>query len=149
MTLSIAYPKRFDIINFPANIFPVSSKEVINSSHAPKAIGPYSQAVKVNNMVFLSGQIPLDPKTGQVHGSSIQEQTERVLKNIEAILKDIGGSLDNVVKTTVFMQNLSEFTQMNEVYSKFFNKNYPARATVEVAKLPKEVKVEIDAIAVL
>jgi len=123
-------------------------KEIICSENAPKAIGPYSQAVRINGMLFLSGQIPLDPSTMQLVEGTIQMQTERVLENLRAVLTAAGLSLEHVVKTSVFLKNLSEFPQMNEVYARYFPTNPPARSTVEVAKLPRDVQVEIDAIAV-
>ncbi len=123
-------------------------KEIICSENAPKAIGPYSQAVRINGMLFMSGQIPLDPGTMQLVEGTIQMQTERVLENLKAVLAAAGLSLENVVKTSVFLKNLSEFPLMNEVYARYFPTNPPARSTVEVAKLPRDVQVEIDAIAV-
>lgn len=123
-------------------------KEIIATETAPKAIGPYSQAVRRHGFLFLSGQIPLDPKTGELVAASIQAQTERVLENVEAILKAAGLKLDDVVKTTVFLKDISDFSQMNETYGKYFGSNPPARSTVEVARLPRDVKVEIDAIAI-
>ena len=123
-------------------------KEIICSANAPKAIGPYSQAVRINGMLFMSGQIPLDPSTMQLVEGTIQMQTERVLENLRAVLTAAGLSLEHVVKTSVFLKNLSEFPQMNEVYARYFPTNPPARSTVEVAKLPRDVQVEIDAIAV-
>ncbi len=123
-------------------------RETICSENAPKAIGPYSQAVRVNGMLFMSGQIPLDPSTMQLVEGTIQMQTERVLENLKAVLAAAGLSLEHVVKTSVFLKNLSEFPQMNEVYARYFPTNPPARSTVEVAKLPRDVQVEIDAIAV-
>lgn len=122
-------------------------KQVISTQDAPKAIGPYSQAVKSGGFLFISGQIPLDPKTSQIAGATIAEQTKQVLKNLKAILETANLHLENVVKTTVYLKDLSEFPQMNEVYAKFFTQNPPARATVEVSRLPKDVKIEIDAIA--
>jgi 2-iminobutanoate/2-iminopropanoate deaminase len=122
-------------------------KEIIATEAAPKAIGPYSQAVKRNGFVFLSGQIPLNPQTGELVAGSIQSQTERVLENLKAVLEAAGLKLDNVVKTTVFLKDLTDFAQMNEVYGKYFGSKPPARSTVEVARLPREVGVEIDAIA--
>lgn len=123
-------------------------KEIIATETAPKAIGPYSQAVRRNGFLFLSGQIPLDPKTGELVAASIQAQTERVLDNVKAILEAAGLRLDDVVKTTVFLKDMSDFSQMNETYGKYFGSNPPARSTVEVARLPRDVKVEIDAIAI-
>jgi endoribonuclease L-PSP, putative len=122
-------------------------KEIISSEKAPKAIGPYSQAIRIGNLVFLSGQIPIDPATGHLAEGSIQHQTERVLENIKAVLEEAGLSLNAVVKTTVFLKNLGDFPQMNDTYSKYFASNPPARSTVEVARLPRDVQVEIDAIA--
>ena len=124
------------------------SKKAIATAAAPKAIGPYSQAVDAGNTVYVSGGIPLDPVTGQVVGGDIKTQTERVFKNIEAILKEAGLGLNDVVKTTVFMTDLTSFAEMNEVYAGFFKEPFPARTTVQVAALPKGVKIEIDAVAV-
>lgn len=124
-------------------------KEIISSSKAPSAIGPYSQAVKVGNMVFISGQIPLEPKSGNIIDGDIKAQTRRVLENIKGILESIGGNLLNVVKTTVFMIDLSEFSEMNEVYKEYFSENPPARSTVQVSALPRNAKIEIEAIAIL
>jgi 2-iminobutanoate/2-iminopropanoate deaminase len=122
-------------------------RDVVATQTAPQAIGPYSQAIKANGMVFTSGQIPIDPATNQLISGDIAAQTERVLTNVSAILQAAGTSLQKVVKTTVFLKNMSEFAQMNEVYAKFFGSNPPARSTVEVARLPKDVLVEIDVIA--
>jgi 2-iminobutanoate/2-iminopropanoate deaminase len=122
-------------------------KEAVATPKAPQAIGPYSQAIKANGLVFASGQIPIDPATGQLIQGDVAVQTERVLKNITEILGAAGSSLQRVVKTTVFLKNMSEFAQMNEVYGRFFSKEPPARSTVEVARLPKDVLVEIDVIA--
>jgi 2-iminobutanoate/2-iminopropanoate deaminase len=123
-------------------------KEIISTEQAPKAIGPYSQAVRVNNMLFTSGQIPLDPVTMQLVEGNVQVQTTCVLNNLKAVLEAAGLTLQDVVKTTVYMKNLSEFPRMNEVYATYFPVDPPARSTVEVAKLPREVQVEIDCIAV-
>ncbi len=122
-------------------------KHVIATGAAPKAIGPYSQAVSWNNIVFLSGQIPLDPATGQVIEGDIAAQTERVLKNLKAVLAAAGSSLEQVLKTTVYMKDLGEFARMNEVYAGYFPSDPPARSTVEVARLPRDVRVEIDVVA--
>lgn len=122
-------------------------KEIIATSNAPKAIGPYSQAIKNNGLVFLSGQIPLHPETGEIVGQTIEEQTERVLENMRGVLEAAGLSLSNVVKTTVFVKDLRDFPRMNEVYAKYFGANPPARSTVEVSRLPRDVQVEIEAIA--
>lgn len=124
-----------------------NTREVIATKEAPQAIGPYSQAIKAAGMVFVSGQIAIDPATGSVAGGGVAEQTERVLKNLAAILQAAGTGLEKVVKTTVYLKNMSEFAAMNEVYGKFWKSAPPARATVEVARLPKDVLVEIDVIA--
>jgi 2-iminobutanoate/2-iminopropanoate deaminase len=123
-------------------------REVIATDQAPKAIGPYSQAIKANGFVFVSGQIPLDPATQQLVAGDVAAQTERVLQNLSGILKAAGSSLERVVKAGVFLKNMSDFAAMNEVYGRYFTQNPPARATVEVARLPKDVLVEIDVIAV-
>jgi 2-iminobutanoate/2-iminopropanoate deaminase len=122
-------------------------KENIQTEHAPQAIGPYSQAVRANGLIFASGQIPIDPQTGQFVAGGITEQTEQVLKNLEAVLEAAGSGLANVVKTTVFLIDMQEFTAMNEVYGRFFKEQPPARATVEAARLPRDARVEIEAIA--
>lgn len=122
-------------------------KQVIATTGAPAAIGPYSQAIVSNGFVFLSGQIPLDPATGALVEGGIAEQTERVLQSMQAVLEASGSSLGNVVKTTVYLKDMGEFAAMNEVYARHFSENPPARATVEVARLPKDVRVEIDCIA--
>jgi 2-iminobutanoate/2-iminopropanoate deaminase len=122
-------------------------KKIIATKDAPQAIGPYSQAVVFGNFIFISGQIPIIPKSGELILGGIEEQTEQVLKNLEAILKSSHSSLINVLKTTVFITDLNDFGKMNKVYEKFFKDNPPARSTVEVSRLPKEVLVEIEAIA--
>jgi 2-iminobutanoate/2-iminopropanoate deaminase len=122
-------------------------KDRVQTDNAPKAIGPYSQAIKANGFVFASGQIPLDPATMQIVEGGIREQTERVMNNLEAVLQAAGSSLEGVVKTTVFLKDLTDFTEMNEVYGSFFRQTPPARSTVEVARLPRDVRVEIDVIA--
>jgi 2-iminobutanoate/2-iminopropanoate deaminase len=124
-------------------------REVIATNDAPKAIGPYSQAIKANGMVFLSGQIPLDPSTQELVQGDVAIQSERVLRNISKILKAAGSSLEQVVKTTVFLKDLLDFAAMNEVYARYFLHFPPARSTVEVARLPKDVLVEIDVIALV
>lgn len=121
--------------------------EEIKTNNAPRAIGPYSQAVKAGGFIFLSGQIPIDPASGEIVAGDIKAQTRQVLKNLQAILVEAGSSLKDVVKTTVFLKDLSGFADMNGVYGEFFSAPYPARATVEVSALPKGVLVEIDAIA--
>jgi len=123
-------------------------REVIATDGAPKAIGPYSQAIKANGLVFVSGQIPFDPATQQLIEGDIAAQTERVLQNLSGILKAAGSSLERVVKAGVYLKNMSDFAAMNEVYGRYFTQNPPARSTVEVARLPKDVLVEIDVIAV-
>ncbi len=124
-------------------------KETISTEKAPGAIGPYSQAVKAGNMVFCSGQIPIDPTTGEFVSNNVAEQTHQVLTNLSAVLEAAGTSLNNVVKTTVFLADMNDFTEMNEIYAEFFNDNKPARATVQAARLPRDARVEIDCIAVI
>jgi 2-iminobutanoate/2-iminopropanoate deaminase len=123
-------------------------KKEIKTENAPKAIGPYSQAIEANGMIFASGQIPIDPASGQLQMGTIEEQTRLVLTNLKAVLEAGGSSLDNVVKCSVFLQDMDDFSQMNAVYADFFEAPYPARAAVQVARLPRDVKVEIEAIAV-
>lgn len=123
------------------------NKEIVSTDNAPGAIGPYSQAIKAGGMVFCSGQIPIDPATGNFVSDVVSEQTEQVLKNLGEVLKAAGTSLDDVVKTTVFLADMNDFAEMNEVYGKFFSDNKPARATVQAARLPRDAKVEIDCIA--
>ena len=123
------------------------SREAISTPNGPKAIGPYSQAIKANGFIFVSGQVAFDPATGNLISGGIEQQTEQVMKNLSAILQAAGSGWDKVVKTTVYLKNMSEFGQMNEVYGKFCKNAPPARATVEVARLPKDVAVEIDVIA--
>lgn len=124
-------------------------KEIIATEKAPRAIGPYSQAISSGKLLFASGQIPIDPATGEFVPGGIQEQTEQVLRNVSAILEAGGAGLHQVVKTTVFLADMDDFTAMNEVYSRFFPENPPARATVQAARLPRDAKVEIEAIAIL
>jgi 2-iminobutanoate/2-iminopropanoate deaminase len=125
-------------------------KHVISTVNAPSAIGPYSQAIRAGSLLFVSGQIPIDPSTGNlIDDKSIQAQTRQVLKNLIAIVEAAGGSTQSIVKTTVFLRNMGEFAEMNVVYSAFFNSAAPARSTVEAARLPRDVSVEIDCIAVL
>ncbi|MEO7145880.1 MAG: RidA family protein [Bryobacteraceae bacterium] len=121
--------------------------KIIATASAPKAIGPYSQAVVYNGLAFLSGQIPMDPATAEMVDGGIAAQTERVLENLKAVLDACGSSLGQVLKTTVFLQDMGDFPKMNEVYARYFSENPPARATVEAARLPRDVKVEIAAIA--
>ena len=122
-------------------------KSIVSTSNAPAAIGPYSQAVKICNLVFTSGQIPLDPITGQVVSGPVDVQTHLVLTNLKAVLEEAGSSLDKVVKTTVFIKNMDDFAALNTVYASFFSADAPARSCVEVARLPKDVLVEIEAVA--
>ena len=124
-------------------------KEAISTLEAPQAIGPYSQGVKALGFLFVSGQIPLDPKTGKVVGTEIEAQTEQVMKNLQAILASQNVGFVHVVKTTVFITNMGEFPRFNEVYAKYMKLPYPARATVEVGRLPKDVLVEIEAVVAL
>jgi 2-iminobutanoate/2-iminopropanoate deaminase len=122
-------------------------KRKIQTTNAPQAIGPYSQAIEANGLIFASGQIPIDPATGRFVEGGIAEQTEQVLKNLKALLEAAGSGLDQIVKTTVFLASMDEFAAMNEVYGRFFNAEPPARATVEAARLPRDARVEIEAIA--
>jgi 2-iminobutanoate/2-iminopropanoate deaminase len=122
-------------------------RKLISTPDAPQAIGPYSQAVVANGFIFVSGQIPINPKTQQLVEGGVVQQTERVILNLEAILKAAGSGLDRVVRTGVFLKDMGEFTAMNDVYERFFPKDAPARSTVEVARLPKDVRIEIDAVA--
>lgn len=122
-------------------------KETITAPNAPKAAGPYSTAVRQNGFVFLSGQIPLDPQTGELVIGSIEAQTARVIENLQAVLAGAGLTLNDVVKTTVFLKNMNDFSRMNETYGKYFGSIPPARSTIEVARLPRDVHIEIEAIA--
>lgn len=124
-------------------------KEIVATERAPRAIGPYSQAVRSGNFLFASGQIPIDPATGEFVAGGITEQTEQVMRNVSAILEAAGAGLQQVVKTTVFLADMDDFTAMNEVYSRFFGDDPPARATVQAARLPRDARVEIEAIAIL
>ncbi len=123
--------------------------QVIHTDNAPKAIGPYSQAVKAGNMLFVSGQVPFVPETMEIVEGDVKAQTAQSLKNVQAILAEAGLDFSHVVKSTVFIKDMNEFAQINEVYAEFFGENKPARACVEVARLPKDVKVEIEVIAVV
>ena len=124
-------------------------RKIISTDSAPKAIGPYSQAIKANGFVFVSGQIALDPKTGEIVGTDVRQQTERVLENLKAILEASGAPLNHAVKTTVYLKDMNDFAAMNEVYGRYFNAAPPARTTVQAARLPKDALVEIDVVAAL
>ncbi len=123
-------------------------KKIIKTLHAPAAIGPYSQAIENNRMLFISGQIPLDPESGEIVGGTVKEQTKQVLINLENILKAAGYTLNDVVKSTCYLKDMGAFSEMNEVYAGFFTADPPARAAVEVSRLPKDVLIEIEAIAI-
>jgi 2-iminobutanoate/2-iminopropanoate deaminase len=125
------------------------SCEVINTDKAPKAIGPYSQGIKANGFVFCSGQIPADPKTGELVTGSITEQTRQALSNLKAVIEKAGSGMDKVVKVTVFLRDMNDFSEMNTEYAMWFSDGPPARAAVQVARLPKDVGIEIEAIAAL
>ena len=122
-------------------------KQAINTTKAPGAIGPYSQAIVVNNFIFCSGQVGKDPKTNQFVEGGVEAQTKQVLENLKAVLLSAGVNFSNVVKTTVYLKNVSDFSQMNEVYAAYFQKPYPARATIEAARLPQDALVEIECLA--
>ena len=124
-------------------------KQIIQTDRAPQAIGPYSQAIKARGFVYASGQIPIDPTTGQFVDGGIREQTEQVLKNVAAVLEAAGSRLEQIVKTTVFLADMEEFAAMNEVYAKFFTSDPPARATVQAAGLPRNARVEIEVVALV
>jgi 2-iminobutanoate/2-iminopropanoate deaminase len=124
-------------------------KKVIQTEKAPKAIGPYSQAIQARNLLFLSGQIPLDPKTGELVKGDIRQQTQQVLKNIKGVLESQKLGMDNVVKMTIFLRDMGNFNQVNEVYATYFPSSPPARSTVGVAKLPKDANIEIEAVALV
>jgi len=122
-------------------------KNIISTEKAPQAIGPYSQAVQFNNLLFISGQIPLEPNSGEIVKGNIKELTKQILDNLNAILTASGSSLDNVLRTTIFLTNLDDYAEVNEIYAEFFEKSMPARSTVQVSRLPMDVPIEIDAIA--
>ena len=124
-------------------------KEIVATERAPRAIGPYSQAVRAGNLLFASGQIPIDPATGEFVAGGVAEQTEQVMHNLSAVFEAAGANMTQVVKTTVFLADMDDFTAMNQVYGRFFGEHPPARATVQAARLPRDAKVEIEAIAVL
>ncbi len=122
-------------------------KKVISTNNAPQAIGPYSQAIEINDMIYTSGVISIDPSNGELVNGDIVEQTKRVFDNLKALLNDAGSSMDKVIKTTVFIKDMNDFAKVNEVYATYFEKDYPARSCVEVARLPKDVLIEVEAIA--
>jgi len=124
------------------------TKQVITTDKAPKAVGPYSQAIKAGNYLFLSGQLPIDPSTGKFSGDNIETQTRQAIENVKAILSSVGSSLEHVVKTTVFLKNMEDFPKMNEVYQQYFKTNAPARSCVEVSRIPKDALVEVESIAI-
>jgi len=124
-------------------------RDVVLTDHGPKPIGPYSQAIRVNGFLYVSGQVALDPKTGELVGKTIQEQTERVLENVKSIVEAAGTKMAHLVKTTVFLKDMNDFAAMNEVYARYFPSAPPARSTVQVARLPKDALVEIEVIAAL
>lgn len=124
-------------------------KKTINTQNAPAAIGPYSQAIRIDKFIFVSGQIPMNPVTMEIVEGGIEDQTKQALENLKAILEEAGTNLNNVVKTTVFIKNMEDFSKINEIYASYFVDNKPARACVEVARLPKDVWVEIEAIAIV
>jgi len=128
----------------------MNTKNFISTPTAPSAIGPYSQAIQAGNFLFVSGQIPINPSTGQlIEDTGIKAQTRRVLENVSAIVRAAGGSLDNIVRTTVFLRDMNDFAEMNSVYAEYFQSAPPARSTVQAARLPRDVAVEIDCIAVI
>ena len=124
------------------------NKKQVKSDEAPSPIGPYSQAVKAGNLLFISGQIPMNPSTGEIIKGSIEDETHRVMKNLSAILKEAGLNFQHVVKTSIFVKDLNNFVRINEVYGEYFNEDPPARETVEVSRLPKDVNIEISCIAI-
>jgi 2-iminobutanoate/2-iminopropanoate deaminase len=125
----------------------MSTKNIINTKNAPAPIGPYNQAVKVNNMLFVSGQIAINPADSSLNTSNITEETHQVMKNLEAILKEAGMGFENIIKTSIFLSDMNNFGKVNEVYGSYFKDNFPARETVEVSRLPKDVNVEISVVA--
>lgn len=125
------------------------ANKVISTEKAPQAIGPYSQGIIAGNMIYTSGQLGLDPSTGEIVNTSIEDEARQSLENVKAVLEEAGASLKDVVKTTVFVKDLNEFAKINEVYSEFFSENKPARSCVEVARLPKDGNIEIEAIAII
>ena len=127
----------------------MTTRTVIHSDEAPKAIGPYSQAIAVNGMVFCAGQTPIDPATGNLAPGGVEEQTHQALKNVGAVLRAAGSDYSKVIKTTVFLKNMNDFVAMNAIYATYFTDEPPARSTIEVARLPKDCLVEIEAIALI
>ena len=128
----------------------MSKKSVVSTKNAPSAIGPYSQAIRAGDLLFVSGQIPIDPATGRlIEDVTIQTQTRRVMENLLAIVRAAGGSAENIVRTTVFLRNINDFAEMNSVYGEYFKTDPPARSTIQAARLPKDVAIEIDCIAVI
>jgi len=121
--------------------------QMINTEKAPKAIGPYSQAIKFENLLFISGQIAINPQTNQLINAGIEEQTKQVMENIKAILQEAGLTFDNVIKTTIYLKDINDFAKVNEIYGSYFKEHKPARATVEVSRLPKDALIEIEVIA--
>ena len=124
-------------------------KRVIQTDKAPKAIGPYSQAIQAGNLLFLSGQIPIDPKTGELIKGDIRQQTQRALENIKGLLESQGLGMEDVIKVTIFLKDMGNFNQVNEVYATYFSSSPPARSTVEIAKLPRNAEIELEAIALI
>jgi 2-iminobutanoate/2-iminopropanoate deaminase len=124
-------------------------RDIVLTDRGPKPIGPYSQAVRVNGFLFVSGQVALDPKTGEMSAGDVREQTERALENVKGIVEAAGSKMPHVIKTTVFLKNMSDFAAMNEVYARYFTAAPPARSTVEVARLPKDALVEIEVVAAI
>ncbi len=122
-------------------------KKIIHSKRAPEPIGPYSQAIQLDNLIFTSGQVAIDPETGNLINGDVKIQTKRVLENLRAVLEEAGASLDTVVKTTIYLKQMDDFAVVNEIYAGYFNRSLPARSTIEVARLPKDVLIEIDCIA--
>jgi 2-iminobutanoate/2-iminopropanoate deaminase len=127
----------------------IMTKKIVQTEKAPQAIGPYSQAIRAGDFLFLSGQIPLDPQTGDLDGEDIETQTKRILENLKAIVESEGLTLNNIVKTTVYLSDMNNFSRFNTIYGQYFQTNPPARATVEVARLPKDVLIEIEATAII
>lgn len=125
------------------------SIEVISANNAPKAVGPYSQAIKIQNLVFTSGQIPIDPATGDIVDGGIENQAKQVLENLNAVLIEAGTGFDSVIKTTVYIKDMNDFVLVNKIYGQYFKEPYPARSCVEVARLPKDVSIEIEAVAIV